>query len=217
MSGPLFCRNFYLTVGGSKNLCVGVDPKEDFKTFVYLYKSGYPKVQITLKEFENLCKNEVLISSYFYPYGDVADSSCLSISDTLQVRFDKSFVTKMVVIERKNLSDLKKPITSCWLVEKTWVQLVELMQCVKHEVKKMSSWEKDMKEQMAKIYAELSSNYKDEMKYAGYDAVKSRDVVKKLNTEDISIQPESGLDVQSFLSEMFSCYSDFILYHANKE
>ena len=208
----VFNSVWHLSPSSSKIVKIGLDTQENFYPFLWLSKNGYKPVQLSLSDFNSLVANESVISTFFCNDGEVSECTSIDLTSALQVRFDKSYVCKMVVIERQ-LSGTAK--TSCWLSDKTWFQFVDLFQCILYELNKLNECFSDMPRLIDAITLQLKTTQAGAVVAAF--SKNDRDIImKKLQVEDVPFVSDFKFDVKRAIFELSSLCSNYLLFMAKK-
>jgi len=160
----LLCSTYTLNVSGTKLVQIGLDAK-DFMPAVWIYKLGFPKLQMSIEEYNNLMDSEEKINTFFSNAQAPVYSDSLYISNTLQLRFkDGAYNTKCVIFERLGKEPVGPRIialNSVWMAESTWRTFFVLAGLLDHQTGHRLKWFAPTKSIFDSIVIELQAKHAD--------------------------------------------------------
>jgi len=161
----ILCSTYALNASGSKLVQIGLDAA-DFMPAVWIYKQGFPKLQMSLEEYNNLMDSQEKINTFFTNAKAPVYSDSLFISDTLQLRFKDGAYTKCVIFERLG----KEPhgpriiaLNSVWMAETTWRSFFVLANLLDHQTGHRVRWCAPTRSIFDSIVMELQAKHADDV------------------------------------------------------
>lgn len=216
--------NSVYTLNQSMTKCVSVsiDATLQFDPFVTLIKQdkqGISKIKLTPLEFQSILDRESMLTSFFYKSGGQLRASSLMVTSNLRIRFDTSYGVKMIVFERIedeepfSTDDKRMNLTSIWLAEKTFFNLVNLLPCIKYMLDNYVSWCPEIQNVFQNVAKELRVKFPEEMK--GMLHLKDfKALLSTFKCEEFQFESNTGLDSIRLLKEMFAICPQNLLYFA---
>lgn len=143
MSGILSVQ-YNLNKCGSKVIEIGISP-ENFEAVLWIYKQGFPKLQLTFREYYDIMSHSAKTESFFKSADASLYSADITISGEVKMRYVNGAHTKCVVLDRVAASspaDTRISGTqSVWLAHTSWQSLRSMRKLIEYVLYQRVRWQ----------------------------------------------------------------------------
>lgn len=202
-----------LSACNSKIAKIGLEPKEEFHPYLWISKAGATPVPFSVADFTALINFETLITSYFCTDGEVSGGSSIEIAKQLFVRFDKTYMAKMVVIERVTVG-APRNLEVCWMAKSTWNQFVDLFPCIQRELENLTNCRSEVQRLVDAIAANLWEHSSEKLRTFIREEIVA--AMKKV-VNSLQFDTEHKFDFKRALLELTATCPAYLLYYAQKK
>jgi len=161
MAGIL-TSSYKLNGSGSKNIEIGISP-ENFEPCIWISKEGFPKVQLSYREYYDVMSYNVKANSFFKSSDTSLYTADIPISSELKIRYVSGGHTKCIVLDREAATapagSRLSGTQSVWLAEQTWQNLIAMRKLVEHILLQRVRCQRHVESTLEKIVLELKEQY----------------------------------------------------------
>ena len=201
----------------AKGIRVNVSVADEIKPMVTFYKLGGQEISLTNYEFTKLTDIEPVLTSFFGNSGEVDGGSRMAITPTLGVRFDTSFESRMLVLERHEAKH-REPgarTSSIWLIERSWTNFLSLLPLIRHHLAPRIHWIESIENLIEQMAKDTLLMYRDQL-LEGVTTFEYKKLLSTLDPKSYNSNLADGLDVMVLFHELCCACAEHVLYVARK-
>ena len=212
----MFSTLFNLNKCGGKSVVVCIEARDKFVPAVFLCRNNALTLKLSKQDIENIVSNEASILNYFTNWRQETQST-IRLSDELHVRFDNSYASKMVVVERTDpLEPTQRKKASVWFIDSTWIKFVSLLPLISHCLTIREKWLPEIEAMFSSIVQDLVFKKNVNMEQ-GFDREIYKTAVQNLVIDDFVNTSVLGLDmVQCYYELLKNCPKEKLFIEMRK-